>query len=89
VYQAHKAEGLLVVGIATSEDLEAIKKVVAEKQITFPILVADEGVQKSFGGQGSPETFMVSRSGAMIEHVKGAKGKEFFEERAKQLLAAK
>src|SRR5262249_15016696 len=87
VYRAHQAQGFLVVGITTSEDLEAAKKVVSDAGITFPVLVADSKVQDAFGGQGAPETFVIDRKGIVVEHIVGAQEQPFFEERATHLAA--
>jgi peroxiredoxin len=86
VYQANKDKGLLIVGIATSDNAEAVQKVVTEKGITFPILITDDKIQDMFGGEGTPETFVISKEGTITEHIKGARGEEYFVSRAEQLL---
>jgi peroxiredoxin len=86
VYQANKDKGLVILGIATTDDAEAVQKVIAEKGITFPIVLKDEKIQESFGGEGSPETFIISTDGNITEHIKGARGVEYFTTRAEQLL---
>jgi peroxiredoxin len=86
VYQANKDKGLIVIGVSTSDNAEAVQKVLAEKKITFPVLFADDKISDSFGGQGTPETFVVSTEGKITEHIKGARGLDFFVARAEQLL---
>jgi peroxiredoxin len=86
VYQANKDKGLIVVGIATTDNAEAVQKVIEEKGITFPVVLKDEKIQEAFGGEGSPETFIISKEGNITEHIKGARGQEYFVTRAEQLL---
>jgi peroxiredoxin len=88
VYQAYRDKGLLVLAISTSDNKSEVQAVVDEKKLTLPVLFADSLVLGSFGGGGTPETFVVDRGGAIIEHIKGAKGEAFFEERAKKITAA-
>lgn len=87
VYQKHKEQGLLVIGISTSDEIANVEKVVKEKGITFPILIADATVESAFGGEGTPETFLIDRSGKVFERIVGAKDEAFFEERARTMLA--
>lgn len=76
----------MVIGVATSDNAAAVQKVIDEKKITFPVLFADDKISDLFGGQGTPETFVVSKEGVVVEHVKGARGLDFFTARAEQLL---
>lgn len=75
-----------MLAISTGDDVEKIKEIIASKQLSLPVLLADGAVQKSFGGASVPETFLVKADGTIVEHVKGPRGKEFFEEKAKMLL---
>jgi peroxiredoxin len=86
VYQANKDKGFMVIGVATSDNAAAVQKVIDEKKITFPVLFADDKISDLFGGKGTPETFVVNKEGAVVEHVKGARGLDFFIARAEQLL---
>jgi peroxiredoxin len=88
VYQTNKDKGLLVIGVTTSGDAQAVQKVIDEKKITFPILFADDKIEDSFGGQGTPETFVINTEGVVVEHVKGPRGLDFFVARAEQLLTS-
>lgn len=87
VYQANKDKGLIIVGVTTSDNAAAVQKVIDEKKITFPIVFADDKIADSFGGQGTPETFVISTEGKITEHIKGARDEAFFVARAEQLLS--
>jgi peroxiredoxin len=86
IYKENKDKGFIVIGIANTDDAAAVKKVVEEKQITFPILLTDGKVSDAFKGEGSPETFVISREGNVVDHIKGARDEAFFKSRAEQLM---
>lgn len=61
--------------LAVSEDAngrDAVAPFVRELGLTFPVLLDPEGViPKRYGVTGYPETFIIDRSGAVVQHLKG------------------
>lgn len=61
--------------LAVSEDAngrEAVEPFVRQLGLSFPVLLDPEGViPKRYGVTGYPETFIIDRSGRVIQHLKG------------------
>ena len=66
-------EGLAVVAVSTDEDEAELRRFVAERALTLPVLrdpggrVASDGYRTT----GYPETFVLDRSGVLLEHLVG------------------
>ena len=66
LYNRFKSEGLVVLGIS-DEDAAKVRSFIAERQVTYPILL-DPGrkVNASFQVEGIPKTFIYDREGKMV-----------------------
>jgi hypothetical protein len=51
------------------------------------VLLGNASLRGDFGGEASPVTFVVDRGGKVIEMAEGPRGRAFFEERVRSLLA--
>ena len=66
-------QGLAVVAISTDEDETELRRFVAQQQLTLPVWRDPGGsvASGSYHTTGYPETFVIDRSGALLEHVVG------------------
>jgi len=66
-------EGLAVVAVSTDEDEAELRRFVSKNGVTMPVL-RDPGGHLASGGYrttGYPETFVLDRSGVVLQHVVG------------------
>jgi peroxiredoxin len=73
VWRERRAEGFVIVGIATDRHAEdRIREFVAERDITYPILLGTGAVVQAYGGVSAlPESFLVDRDGRIRHRVIG------------------
>ena len=66
-------EGLAVVTVSTDEDEAELRRFVAEQQLTLPVWRDPGGrvASGSYHTTGYPETFVIDRTGVLLEHVVG------------------
>jgi len=66
-------EGLAVVTISTDEDEAALRAFVKEHALTLPVLrdPGGRGPASAYHTTGYPETFVLDRSGALLQHTVG------------------
>jgi cytochrome c biogenesis protein CcmG/thiol:disulfide interchange protein DsbE len=73
LHRALTSEGLSVVTVSTDEDEAALRRFVAERSLTLPVL-KDPGGRLAAGQYrttGYPETFVLDRNGRVLQHVVG------------------
>jgi thiol-disulfide isomerase/thioredoxin len=62
--EAYRGGGLIVLGIAGDEDVEAVGRFLRENTVKFEILLDPQGaVGTEYGITGYPETFLIDREG--------------------------
>jgi peroxiredoxin len=67
-YREHKARGVVVLGITVDASVDVVRKYLAERDFTFPVLLdPDYAVADQFRLRGLPGTFIVGRDG----YIKG------------------
>jgi peroxiredoxin len=73
LYQRLKDRGFVLLAVSQDEgDVEGVKKFAKEMKITFPVLVDPQGdVGRNYGVWGYPESFLLDRSGRIVERVIG------------------
>lgn len=84
-------KGLVVLGLVADADAgkDAITKVTQKTGVTYPILMADDKVETSYGGVDVlPMSFYVGRNGVVVEETAGLGPKEQIEAHIKAALAA-
>lgn len=94
LYQEFKDKGLAVVLIDFGESAGTVKKAVAERGYTAPVLVDESGdtTGRAYGVWGPPTVYLVDRQGRLVGRIAGARdwwptpaGRKLIED----LLAAK
>ncbi len=66
VYEAHKAEGLVVIALNESEGHEQVSGFVEEFGMTMPVVIDPQGdVMQAFKTQSLPSSFFIDRDGVV------------------------
>lgn len=66
-YEAHRASGVEVYGIATDADgTEVVAPWIAERDVRYPILISDYELAQRFGVPGLPVSFFLAPDGRVI-----------------------
>ncbi len=72
-YQAHKDQGLVVIGINDGETAEVVRPFVAEYGLSFPVWLDERGLsEKAFRTISLPSSYVIDRSGTVRFAWKGA-----------------
>lgn len=73
VYRERSGDGFTILGIATdSRQLGRIQEFVAERDITYPILLGTMDVIEAYGGVDAlPESFLIDREGRIRHRIIG------------------
>ena len=73
LWQQHRADGLVVLGLSVDEGVDEVRKFQADHTLSFPI-AHDSGkaIATSWGTEKVPETYVISRSGEVRTKVMGA-----------------
>ena len=90
----YASQGFTVIGVAMDDDADSkdwvqkdIKKFADEKQVNYPVLLGNGKVGDAYGGVNFlPEIFYIDRSGKIVQHAVGLKGKGEIEENIKKAL---
>jgi thiol-disulfide isomerase/thioredoxin len=87
----YAAQGFEILGLTDDVDAgnEAIAKVVKKTGVTYPILLTDGKVQKSYGGLDYlPVSFYVDKNGVVVEQTAGLGSKDEIEAHIKKTIAS-
>jgi cytochrome c biogenesis protein CcmG/thiol:disulfide interchange protein DsbE len=80
-------QGFEVVGVSVDEDgWKSVKPFMEKLQISYPMVLADEGVAKQYGADNVPVTFLISREGRVAAKHLGIVNKSDYETGIVQLL---
>lgn len=81
LYKKYKEQGLMIIGVATSDEKYKVKEFVKNFKINYPVVMADEKILQNFGDiRGLPTTFIIDKEGNIREKFVGYRPKEVFEE---------
>jgi cytochrome c biogenesis protein CcmG/thiol:disulfide interchange protein DsbE len=71
-YQAHKQDGLMVLGLNTDEDRSGVYSFVKHFGMTYPVLYAGNGpVAESYGVEGIPTFIFIDKAGRITRRFEG------------------
>lgn len=84
-------QGLVVLGIAMDEgDPAAIARFAKRKEINYPIVIGTPETAEAYGGvQILPTTFVIDRSGKIVDGLEGATDRAGFEAKIRPLFPAR
>ena len=74
LYDRHKSDGLMVVGVALDEEgTEVVKPFVEKEKVNYPIVVdTTETIEAKFDGMyGLPTTYVVNPQGKIVRRILG------------------
>jgi peroxiredoxin len=73
LHRALSPEGISVITVSTDEDEAELRRFVAERGLTLPVLKDPGGrvVAREYRTTGYPETFVLDREGRLLQHVVG------------------
>jgi cytochrome c biogenesis protein CcmG, thiol:disulfide interchange protein DsbE len=73
LHRALGPEGLAVLAVSTDEDLADLRRFVGEQALTLPVLRDPGGrvAADDYHTTGYPETFVIDRSGVLLQHTVG------------------
>ncbi len=85
IYLEHKAEGLLVLGVAGTDSEEALKRKAESLNISYPIALSEE-TAAAYGVRIIPMTFFIDRDGALAASVMGAADESVLADAVQKIL---
>ncbi len=87
-YNAHQADGLVLLAVNSEDDANAAQQFVREKQMAFPVLYDPGGtVSRIMGSNGLPSTYMLDRNGNLRFSWTGQISPAILDQRVAPLLA--
>jgi peroxiredoxin len=87
VYHEYQGQGFQTLGIALSSDPTQIRFLVKQLGLDYPVLIGNDQVSNAYGSVAVvPTTFIIDRSGKVVQKVEGTRNKAEFEKIIKALL---
>jgi len=84
--KSYGSKGLQVVGIALDEPGK-VQAFAQQNGMNYPVLLGTDDIAIKYGGiQGIPTTFVIDKSGKIVNKFEGFRPKSVFEEEIKKLL---
>jgi thiol-disulfide isomerase/thioredoxin len=87
-YSKYKSKGLVIIGISLDQDgWTKVTPYVAQSKINYPVVLGDETVVRNYGGFNAiPTTFIVDKSGNIVDQQTGTMSLKQLESKLKPLL---
>lgn len=83
----YSRKGFTFIGVAVNETAPTIKSFIASKRISYPVVMSDDQLLRSFGRyvpdgeiKAIPTSFVVNSSGKVVQVITGGKSKSEFEQ---------
>lgn len=87
-YNAHQADGLVLLAVDSEDDLNSAQQFVREKQMPFPVLFDPNGsAARVLGSNALPSTFLIDRTGVVRFSWTGQISPAMLDQRVTPLLA--
>jgi cytochrome c biogenesis protein CcmG/thiol:disulfide interchange protein DsbE len=87
LYNTYKESGFVMLGLAVDGPASVVKSFAGEMNINYPVLMANEEVQKAYGGIRSiPTTFVLDRNLKIVNKYVGYQSKDVFEQDIKGVI---
>jgi peroxiredoxin len=90
VYNAHKAEGFILLGVDDQEGKETVSDFLSRNPLPYPILLdMDSRVARVYGSSYLPVSFLIDRRGVLRATMPGQSSRAKLETAIQPLLAEK
>jgi len=83
----YKTKGVEVTGITLDEDMEAVRRFVADYRMPYPVLVPTKGASLAMMSEAIPTTLLYDRQGRLAKRYVGAVSESIFRRDIESLLA--
>jgi peroxiredoxin len=84
----YKDQGLVVLGISTFDDAEAMRKFANAVGAEYTMAAGDSNIEDLYPASGMPYTIYIDRNGKMVDKVTGLKKREVIEDEIKRILGS-
>ncbi len=82
----YASQGLQVIGVALDEP-DKVQMFAQANQMNYPVLLGDDEISALYGGiSGIPTTFVIDRTGKIVDRFEGFRPRATFEETIKTVL---
>ncbi len=80
MYKKYKDQGLVIIGIATSDRDDRVSAFVNTYKMNYPVAMAKDEIVAAYGGiRGLPTTFVIDKNGNIARQYVGYRPREVFE----------
>ncbi len=87
IRKKYKEKGFEIIGIVVSSKPKAVKKMVADYGIDYPVVWGTPEALKQFGQINAiPRTFLVNKEGKIVEDILGSRDYDFFDQMLQKYL---
>jgi len=84
----YAADGLRVIGLASDNQPEAVRKVLEQRHVNYTVALGAAEIQERFGVDEFPVTLLIGRDGRVYSRHSGAIERESLQSEIRQLLGA-
>ena len=85
--QKYGAQGLSTIGVATDDDWKIVKPYLQKAPISYPIVIGNEELEKTYRVESLPMTLLIDRDGRIAASHVGMVDRQSFEREIQKLLA--
>jgi peroxiredoxin len=83
----YRGRGLAVIGVSTDDEgMKIVKPFMAEKHITYPVVIGSDALQRSYDLDAMPLTLLIDREGRIAVSHAGVVDRVDFEKHIQELL---
>jgi peroxiredoxin len=87
IYNENKGSGYVTIGIGLASNPTQLRFLVKQLGLDYPVLVGDDKVSKDYGDvEVVPTTFIIDKSGKVVQKIVGSRSKDDFLKMIKPLL---
>lgn len=83
----YRARGLRIVGISMDDEAPAVRKFLAGRPVSYPVVIGDSALGERFGGVlGLPLSYLIDAQGRVVARYQGEANLAAVESKIKELL---
>ena len=87
IYNENKGSGYVTIGIGLASNPTQLRFLVKQLGLDYPVLVGDDKVAKAYGDvEVVPTTFIIDKSGNVVQKIVGTRSKDDFLKMIRPLL---